>query len=95
MVSKQEKFNAAEVARIARLELAESELKKMESDLKSIIKAFGDLDNVNADCEPSFQPIPMKNVVREDTVEKSLSQAEALSGTIHKERGFFKGPKAI
>lgn len=95
MVSKQEKFNAAEVAKIARLELAETELKKVESDLKSIIKAFGDLDDLDTDCEPSFQPIPMKNVARDDVIEKSLSQADALSGTIHKERGFFKGPKAI
>ena len=91
----QRKFDAASVARMARIELAESELRQMEKDLHSIIEAFGELDKVKTDCEPSFQPIPLKNVMREDEVESSISQEEALSQSEHKEKGFFKGPRAI
>lgn len=44
--------------------------------------------------KPSFQPIEMKNVTREDKVEKSLGQREALSNVKkNKERGYFIGPR--
>jgi len=88
-------FDIAKVAKVARLQLVEDELKKLEKDLEGILEAFGDLDSAKADCEPSFQPIPMKNVMREDHIEPSLSQDEALSNTCHKENGFFKGPRII
>ncbi len=91
----QRKFDAASVAKMARIELAESELRQIEKDLHSILEAFGELDKVKTDCEPSFQPIPLRNVMRDDKIEESLSQEEALSQAEHKEKGFFKGPRAI
>ncbi|MFA4820401.1 MAG: Asp-tRNA(Asn)/Glu-tRNA(Gln) amidotransferase subunit GatC [Candidatus Aenigmatarchaeota archaeon] len=36
----------------------------------------------------------MENVLREDAPEKCLSNEEALKNTKHKEKGFFKGPRA-
>ena len=88
-------FDISRVASVARLSLAEDEIRKLESDIQGILEAFGDLEKASADCEPSFQPIVIKNVMREDSVEESLSQEEALSNTVHKEKGFFRGPRII
>ena len=84
------------VAKIARLNLTESETRIFLSDMKKILDAFGDMSKVKTDgVEPTFQPIATKNVMRKDTVEKSLSQKDALSNSNSVEKGYFKGPKAI
>lgn len=81
------------VADLARLNLTASEIKKFQKDLTEILAAFKTLDEAPT-AEPSFQPIPMENVYREDVTEKCLTNQEALKNTRHKEKGFFKGPKA-
>jgi len=83
------------VAELARLNLTDKEIKKFQKELNEILLAFKDLDDARANCKPSFQPIEMKNVVREDEVEESWNQEKALSQTKHKQDGFFKGPRAI
>lgn len=81
------------VAELARLKLTASELKKMQKDLTEILTAFKTLDEAPS-AEASFQPLPMENVYREDIEEKCLPHEIALKNTKHKEKGFFKGPKA-
>ncbi len=84
------------VAKNARLNLTESEIKEFLPQLKEILNSFSVINDVNTDnIKPSFQPIEIKNVYREDKIEKSLTQQEALANTKHKKDGFFKGPKAI
>ena len=84
------------VAKIARLNLTESEIKEFLPQLKEILQHFSKLDEVNVDnIKPSFQPIELKNITREDKIGKCLTQEEALSNTKHRRDGFFKGPKAI
>jgi len=84
------------VAGIARIHLTDSEKKKFERDMKSILEAFGSLDRAKTDgIEPAFQPIPVKDVLREDEIEPCLTQEEALANTKHKENGFFKGPRVV
>ena len=82
------------VAKLARIELTAREVKKFEKDLNDILAAFKTLDEAPM-SEPSFQPIKMQNVMREDEPEKCLTNEEALRNTKHKEKGFFKGPKAV
>lgn len=82
------------VAAIARIKLTPSELKRMQKDLTEILAAFKTLDEAPS-AEPSFQPVPMENVMREDIIEEPLPRDIALKNTKHKEKGFFKGPKAI
>ena len=83
------------VAQVARLDLTEDEIKKFSADLNNIIEAFKELEKVNTDSvEPTFQPIPVKDILREDKTEKSLGQEAALSNAkTNKEEGHFKGPK--
>ena len=84
------------VAKNARLSLSEEEKKKFLPQLQEILKAFSVLDDLEVSKEkPSFQPIELKNVWREDKIEKCLSQEEALSNTKHRKDGYFKGPKVI
>jgi len=84
------------VAENARLNLTEAEIKEFTPQLQEILKAFSKLDKLDVSKEnPSFQPIPLKNVTRKDAIEKCLSQEEALKNTKHKKDGYFLGPKAM
>ena len=84
------------VAELARLKLTDKEIDKFVPQLKEALEYFSKLDEVNTDnVKPSFQPVEIKNVLREDKEEKCLSQEEALSLTEHKKDGYFKGPRAV
>jgi aspartyl-tRNA(Asn)/glutamyl-tRNA(Gln) amidotransferase subunit C len=83
------------VARLARLSLSESELKRTQSDLNEILSAFRIMDEVKTDAEPSFHPMPVENITREDSIEPALGQSKGLAQTKHKHEGYFKGPKVV
>ena len=83
-------------AELARLKLTDKEIDKFLTQLKESLAYFSKLSKVNTDnVKPSFQPVDIKNVLREDKEEKCLSQKEALSLTEHKKDGYFKGPRAV
>jgi len=84
------------VAEVARLKLTEEEIKKFLPQLEEALEFFSKLQEVNTDgIKPNFQPIELKNVMRDDIEKKCLTQDEALSLTEHKKDGYFKGPRAI
>ena len=84
------------VASVARLNLKESEIKKFLPQLKDILNALSKIDEIKTDkVKPSFQPVELKNRMREDKKGKCLTQEEALSNTEHKKDGYFKGPRAV
>jgi len=86
------------VAQNARLDLSEAELEKFTPQLKEVIlDSFNLLDEIEADEEPSFQPIKQQNKLRKDVVKPSLSQDEALANVniMLRDRGYIKGPKSL
>lgn len=84
------------VAEVARLNLTEEEITKFTPQLKEIIDVFSEINEVNTDnTKPSFQPVELKNALREDTPKECLTQEQALRNAKHKKDGYFKGPKAI
>ncbi|MDP2974182.1 MAG: Asp-tRNA(Asn)/Glu-tRNA(Gln) amidotransferase subunit GatC [Candidatus Diapherotrites archaeon] len=84
------------VAVNARLNLSEEEISKFLPQLQEILAAFGKLDELDVSKEqPSFQPIKLVNVMREDKTGKCLSQKEALQNTKNKKEGYFLGPKVV
>jgi len=84
------------VAEVARLELTDKEAAAYARDLRDILKAFRGIDKVpTKNVKPTFQPVDVKDVMRPDTVEPSLSQKEALANAKQKEEGHFKGPKVV
>ena len=84
------------VAAIARLELTKKELDQFSKDMGSILNAFKTLDKVDTKTvKPTFQPVDMRNVTRDDVVEPGMPKKEALANTDNKEEGHFKGPKVL
>lgn len=84
------------VAELARLKLNEEEINKFLPQLKEALEFFSKLKEINTDnVKPSFQPVELKNVMREDKEEECVSQDNALSLTEHKKDGYFKGPRAV
>lgn len=85
-----------EVAKNAALELTDAEVKAFLPQVKEIIENFSRLDEVNVEgIAVRIHPIDISNTLREDEIEPSLSQNEALSNTTHRKDGYFKGPKAF
>ena len=84
------------VAEVARLKLSEQEIEKFLPQLKETLEFFSKLKEINTDnAKPSFQPVELKNAMRDDREEQCLSQDDALSLTEHKKDGYFKGPRAV
>lgn len=84
------------VAKLSRLELSEQEIKEFLPQIKEVLEAFSKLQQAQVNnLEPSFQPIEVKNIVREDKIGQCLTQEQALQNTIHKKEGYFKGPRVF
>ena len=84
------------VAEVARIKLNDEEIKKFLPQLKEILEFFSQLKDINTDnVKPSFQPVEIKNIMRDDKEEQCLSQDDALSLTEHKKEGYFKGPSVM
>lgn len=84
------------VAKSARLVLSDDEANKFASDCSGILDAFAKINEIQTkDIEPTFQPIEIKNILREDIVLPSLPLEQALSLTNLKKDGYFKGPRII
>ena len=84
------------VAQLARLRLTEEEVTQFTKDSEEILAAFAELDKVDTKgIKPEFQPLALKNHLREDTPGPTLSQKEALSLTKHQKDGYFLGPRVM
>ena len=84
------------VARVARLELTETEKDRFRKDFQEILEAFSRLKGMDtADTKPTLHPVSIRPSYRDDRPGKCLTVEEALSGTKHKEGDFFKGPRAV
>lgn len=87
-----DKALVAKLADIARLELSEEEKKRYSEQLKVIIEAFRELDEVDtSNVEPSFHPLEIADVVRDDIVDEW--EWDPLSNSKHKEDRYLRGPK--
>jgi len=86
----------ANLARLARIDMSESELDHLSSELDVILSAVARVSEVAGDyIPPTSHPLPLLNVFREDVVKASLTAEEALSGAAAKEDGRFKVPQIL
>jgi len=84
------------VASNARLKLTDEEIEGFVPELKEILDYFSKLDGLNTgSIKPSFHPIEIKNVMREDEAKESLGVEEALLNTKNKKDSYFKGPRSL
>ena len=82
------------VASNARLKFSKKEEDELLPQLNEVLEIFSGLNNLKTDgIKPSFQPVEVKNIFREDKVNKC--EEDMLQNVKNKEDRYFKGPKAI
>ena len=93
---KVEKELIQHVASLARLKLSDKEIDEFMPQMKELLEHFSQLNQINTEkVKPSFQPIELKNVTRDDKKEQCMTNEQALSGTEHKKDNYFKGPGVV
>jgi aspartyl-tRNA(Asn)/glutamyl-tRNA(Gln) amidotransferase subunit C len=84
------------VARLARLELDERELKRQNRHLNDLLARFEELQSVDVEgVEPTSHSIPLFNVLREDAIRTSLQRDAVLSNAPEARDGCFVVPRII
>jgi aspartyl-tRNA(Asn)/glutamyl-tRNA(Gln) amidotransferase subunit C len=84
------------VARLARLELSETELVSMQAELSNILAYIDKLRSVDtAGVEPTSHAVPLTNVMREDEPHPSLPLADMLANAPEAAGSFFRVPRII
>ncbi len=86
-ISKEE---VMKVANLARLELSPDEVESMTDQLATILGYVDKLDGIDCrDIAPTTHVLAIENAFRDDVVQPSLSQAEALAnGPLHNGEAF-------
>ncbi|MFA5261972.1 MAG: Asp-tRNA(Asn)/Glu-tRNA(Gln) amidotransferase subunit GatC [Candidatus Omnitrophota bacterium] len=84
------------IASLARMNLTDDELTALTQDLEAILNYIAKLEKLDArDIAPTSHVLPLKNVFREDRVDPSLTQAEAVRIAITQQDGAFTVPQVI
>lgn len=79
------------MAKLANLSLSEEEATKLENQLSETLKFVESLDEIDVkNVEPAHSVTGLSNVMRQDEVEPSLTQDEALKNAENKSGGYFK-----
>ena len=81
------------VSRLARLELSDADLARMQPQLSAILDYVAQLQQLNTDgVEPLAHPLPIHNVFRDDEPAVSLSVDAALANAPNRLGDFFGVP---
>jgi aspartyl-tRNA(Asn)/glutamyl-tRNA(Gln) amidotransferase subunit C len=79
------------LASLARILVTDKEVETLAGELNVIVDSVATVTKaVQGDIVATSHPIPMANVFREDVVEPSLTQAEALSSAPDSADGRFR-----
>ena len=83
------------VARLARLELGEEELSRLEEQLGAILEAVGKVSELDlSGVEPTAHPLDVVNVWADDEPRPCLPVEEALANAPDPADGAFRVPAA-
>jgi len=84
------------VARLARLTLTPDELALMTEQLSGMLEHFQDIDRLDLSAvAPMAQPLPLKNVMRDDVVQPGLDRDEVMAAAPAAEDHRFRVPPTI
>ncbi len=90
------KTEVEHVARLARLELSETEKEAYTVQLNEILNFVEQLSGIDiAGIEPTAHAIPVTNVFRPDRVEPSLDPETVLANAPERLDNFFRVPKIL
>ncbi|MEI7474632.1 MAG: Asp-tRNA(Asn)/Glu-tRNA(Gln) amidotransferase subunit GatC [bacterium] len=85
---------AENVAKLARLALADDEKQKQADQMGKLLDYFNLLNEVNTEnVEPMAQAIPKINVMRDDVMVQNFTREELLANAPLEEDSYFKVPK--
>ena len=88
--------DVANLAKLARIEMTDTELEQLSGELSVILDAVARVQEVaGAEVPPTSHPLSITNVFRDDVNRPSLTPEEALSGAPEKEEQRFKVPKIL
>jgi aspartyl-tRNA(Asn)/glutamyl-tRNA(Gln) amidotransferase subunit C len=78
------------IAELSRIKLSEKELKKFTPQMKTILDAAKEVQEVNTEGkQPMKRHVPF-STLRDDEVGETLTQEEVLKNANYKESGFIK-----
>lgn len=84
------------VAKLARLELDESEVTEFTGQLATIIDYVDKMNRVDTEgVEPLAHCLPVKNCFRGDEVRESLDAEDALANAPARDGDYFKVPRML
>lgn len=88
--------DVAHLADLARIDLTDEERERLAPQLGVVLEYAASLDGVVGDDVPATShPLPLRNVLREDVPQPSLSAEEALSGAPAVEQQRFEVPRIL
>jgi len=88
--------DVARLADLARIQLTEEEISRFAGEFDSIMDAVASVSEVASEDVPATShPIAMTNVFREDVVETTLTQEQALAGAPEAQDGRFAVPQIL
>jgi aspartyl-tRNA(Asn)/glutamyl-tRNA(Gln) amidotransferase subunit C len=88
--------DVARLADLARIQLTEEEIVRFAGEFDSIMDAVASVSEVATEEVPATShPIAMTNVFREDVVENTLTQEQALAGAPEAQDGRFAVPQIL
>ena len=84
------------VARLARLELSETEIERMREQLNGILRYIDKLKELDVGgVEPTSHAVPLVNVMREDEVAPPFAQDAMLANAPDRVAALFRVPRII
>jgi len=85
------KINVKHIAKLANLELSKEEEEKFEKQLGDVLSHIEELNRLStSSVEPTAQVTQLENVMREDKLERSLTQEEATGQARLVHNGLFE-----
>jgi aspartyl-tRNA(Asn)/glutamyl-tRNA(Gln) amidotransferase subunit C len=84
------------VAKLARLELTEQEVKLFTTQLEAILEYVEKMNQLDTrNVEPLAHSLPVSNCFREDDIKPSIGAEMALANAPDRDGDFFKVPKIL
>jgi len=88
--------DVAHVARLARLSLTDEELDMFTGQLAAVLDHAEDVESLDLEgVPPTSHPYPLKNVLRPDEVDVTVSRDEVLAAAPQAEDGQFRVPPIL
>jgi aspartyl-tRNA(Asn)/glutamyl-tRNA(Gln) amidotransferase subunit C len=96
MAKRIDEAQVRKVAKLARLELTETEVGEFAGQLSTILGYVEKMNELDTDnVEPLAHCLPISNVFREDCARESLGVEKALANAPQRDGNFFKVPKIL